>query len=79
MAKQWDLVSGRDLQDSHVRQSPLSEYLPDTAAIYFWRRALRVPRRALSSHKAFAQWLDIAMQVPIAKDPRPPRLTFRRC
>ena len=67
MAKQWDLVSGRDLQDSHVRQSPLSEYLPDTAAIYFWRRALRVPRRALSSHKAFAQWLDIAMQVPIAK------------
>ena len=67
MAKQWDLVSGRDLQDSHVRQSPLSEYLPDTAAIYFWRRALRVPRSALSSHKAFAQWLDIAMQAPIAK------------
>ena len=67
MPSEWELVFGSDLQDAYVRQTPLSDFLPKTAAIYLWRRALRVPREALSSTRAFTQWLDNAMRTPIAE------------
>ena len=67
MSSEWELVFGSDLQDAYVRQTPLSDFVPKTAAIYLWRRALRVPREALSSTRAFTQWLDNAMRTPIAE------------
>ena len=74
MASGWELVSGVDLHDAHVRQNRLSDFLPDTGAIYVWRRALRVPREALGTSAGFRRWLDSAMQVPIA-DVRDQRLS----
>ena len=66
MPSGWELVFGSDLQDAYVRQTPLSDFVPKTAAIYLWRRALRVPREALSSTRELTQWLDTAMRTPIA-------------
>lgn len=74
MASRWELVSGVDLHDAHVRHNHLSDFLPDTAAIYLWRRAPRVPREALATSAGFRQWLDNAMQIPIA-DVRDQRLS----
>ena len=67
MPSAWEAVSGRDLRDAYVRQDPLSEFVPKSPAIYLWRRALRVPREALSSGTEFAKWLSRVMQVPIAE------------
>lgn len=63
----WELVSGADLQDAFVRQNPLSEFVPRTAAIYLWRRALRVPRVAPTSSRKFTEWLHTTMRTPIAE------------
>ena len=70
----WELVSGVDLHDAHVRQTHLSDFVPSTGAIYVWRRALRVPREALGTSTRFRSWLDSAMQIPIA-DVRDQRLS----
>ena len=67
MRSGWETVSGLDLQDAYVRQIPLSDFVPKTAAIYLWRRALQVPREALGSSASFREWLNTAMQAPIAE------------
>lgn len=67
MRSGWETVSGLDLHDAYVRQIPLSDFVPKTAAIYLWRRALQVPREALSSNAEFRDWLDTAMRTPTAE------------
>ena len=67
MTPRWEFVSGADLEDAYVRQIPLSELVPDSAAIYIWRRLLRVPPDALQSSEALMTWLEDAMQAPKAE------------
>ena len=66
MPPAWDVVSGLDLRDAYLRNS-LPELVPESPAVYLWRRALRAPRRALSSSTEFTKWLNRAMQIPIAE------------
>lgn len=67
MTPRWEFVSGADLEDAYVRQIPLSELVPDSSAIYIWRRLLQVPPSALQSSEALMTWLDDAMQAPNAE------------
>ena len=67
MASGWEIVSGVDIHDAYVRQAPLSDVVPNTSAIYVWRRALRPPREALRTTAGFKHWLDSTMQMPIAE------------
>ena len=64
MLAKWSFLAGADLEELHVKQRPLSELLPSSPAIYLWRRLPVVPYPALRDSKAFADWLDDAMQVP---------------
>lgn len=67
MLSGWETVSGTDLHDAHVRQSPLSDFVPRAPAVYLWRRALRVPRAALRGSAELCAWLDTAMRTPVAE------------
>lgn len=67
MQSRWEIVSGADLSDAYERQGTLSDLLPKAAGIYLWRRALQIPRTALTSSLAFTKWLNTAMQTPIAE------------
>ena len=67
MTPRWEFVSGADLEDAYVRQTPLSELVPDSSAIYVWRRLLQVPPSALRSSDALMTWLNGAMQAPNAE------------
>ena len=64
MTSRWEFVPGADIEDTCVRQTPLSNLLPVCQAIYLWRRRLVVPTGALHSRDEFVKWLDMAMRVP---------------
>ena len=67
MTPRWEFVSGADVEDAYVRQTPLADLVPDSPAIYIWRRILHVPPSALQSSDALLTWLDDAMQAPNAE------------
>ena len=64
MLPKWSFVSGLEMEEIYDREGSLSDVLPPQAALYLWRRVLRVPPRKLRDREAFARWLDQTMQVP---------------
>ena len=67
MLRDWSFVSGIEIEEIYDREHSLSELLPPRAAVYLWRRALRVPPRKVHDREAFADWLNEAMQIPTAE------------
>lgn len=67
MTSRWEFVSGADIEDAYVRQTPLSNLLPVCQAIYLWRRRLVAPNSALHSRDEFVKWLDNTIQVSLGE------------
>ena len=67
MKLSWETVDGTDLYDAYTRHDSLSELLPESPAIYLWRRVCHVPPQALRTSEDFLSWLDDFVQLPSAE------------
>lgn len=62
----WQSASGSELEERLILGRSLEELLPETPAIYMWRRHLRAPRLARSSPAGFQEWVDRELRTPVA-------------
>lgn len=62
----WQTISGVELERAYVGSERMTEIVPDTSAVYAWKRKFRPPAGILSDPVALAAWIATAVKTPSA-------------